>query len=250
MTHDRMEWGASLEDMVGMTQGKKGTTAHKKGKRHHRPSKRNQMVLLRWVGLIAAMLIIVLIVVRCATGSKGTTAEKVAVDETASRVEFSKKGAVTVTSVESFDKDYYDETELQEMIDSQVAAYGDGVSAGSLTVADGTATLVMKYDSAADYTSFNDQVMFWGTLQEAETAGYDLSGFTGMVNAQDSEQSFNEETKAALAENTVIVITEPLNVLTPTNILYASESLTIAGSDYATVNGDISETSPAILILQ
>lgn len=244
-----------------MAQGKSGNKTHKSahnGKRHHKLNKRNQIVLLRWVGVAAVLIIVILVLVRCAgggssSGSSTETKEPVAVDETASRVQFSKKGAVTVTSVESFDKDYYDQTELQEAIDSEVASYNDnnggGVSAGDLTVENGTAALVMKYDSAADYMAFNDQEMFWGTLQEAEDAGYDLSGFSGQTNAQNKDETFGEGTALELAENSVIVITEPLNVLTATDILYASSNLTIANSDYATVNGDVSESAPAILIL-
>lgn len=242
-----------------MTQGKTGKagkTAHNKqahhGKRHRKNSKRNQMVLLRWAGVVIALIILILIGTRCAGGSSDTDTakEEVPVDETASRVQFTKKGALTVTSVESFDKDYYDQTELQEAIDSEVAEYGDGVSAGDLTVENGTATLVMRYDSAADYVAFNDQEMFWGTLQEAEDAGYDLSGLSGTTNAQNKDETFGEGTALTLADNTLIVITEPLDILTPTAILYASSNLTIANSDYATVNGDISEDAPAIVILK
>lgn len=244
-----------------MAQGSsKGTTKKKivkKGKGHHKASRHNQKVLMRWIGLIAALVVVILIGVRCAMGGGNADAqaeaEPVAVDESAAHVEFTRKGALTVTYVESFDKSYYDETELQTQIDSEIAAYneenGDHVSQESLTVEDGKATLVMHYDAASDYQSFNDQEMFWGTLQEAEDAGYDLSGFSGQTNAQNKDETFGEGTALELAENSVIVITEPLNVLTATDILYASSNLTIANSDYATVNGDVSESAPAILIL-
>lgn len=212
------------------------------------------MVLLRWIVIIVVLFVMILLITNCAGGGRDTASERAAIDTSASRVSFSKKGAVTVTSVESFDKDYYDAAELQQTIDSEVTAYNDahggGVSAGDLTVENGTATLEMKYDSAEDYVTFNDQDMFWGTLEEAENAGYDFSGLSGTVNAQDPEESFGEGTARTLAQNRVIVITEPLDILTPSHILYASSCLTIAGSDYATVNGDISETAPAILILQ
>lgn len=244
----------------GMTQGRSGKTTHRKGKattgtRHRKNSKRNQLVLMRWIAVIVVLVAVVIVCVRCAGGNQGTAAkETVIVDETVSRVEFTRKGALTVTSVETFDKDYYDQAELQEAIDSAVTSYNDsndgGVTAGDLTVENGTATLVMQYDSADDYESFNNQEMFWGTLQAAEDAGYDLSGLSGQTNAQDETQTFGEGTARSLADNTLIVITESLNVLTPSDILYASENLTIANSDYAVVNGDISESMPAILILK
>lgn len=251
-----------------MAQGSsKGTTKKKvvknakgkskaKSKAHHKASRHNQKVLMRWIALIAALIVIILIGVRCSKGSGADAqaeAEPIAVDESAAHVEFSKKGALTVTYVESFDKSYYDEAELQSQIDSEIAAYneenGVRVSQESLTVEGGTATLVMSYDSAEDYQSFNDQEMFWGTLEEAENHGYDLSGLSGQTNATDETETFGEGTARELAENTVVVITEPLNVVTATDILYASDNLTIANSDYAIVNGTIGESEPAILIL-
>lgn len=228
----------------------------KGGKRHHKTSRHNQKVLMRWILLVIALLVIILLGVRCAMGGSADTqaaGEEVTVDETVSRVEFTKKGELTVTSVESFDKAYYDETELQTQIDSEIAAYndenGDHVSQESLTVADGVATLSMQYDSASDYQAFNDQEMYWGTLEEAENSGYDLSGLSGQTNATDESETFGEGTARELAENTLIVITEPLDVITATDILYASDNLTIARSDYAKVNGTVSESEPAILIL-
>lgn len=239
-----------------MTQGRSGRTGHMTGKatagrKRRKSSKRNQRVLLRWIGVAAALVVAILLLVRCAGGRSGKSAA--VIDETASRVEFTKKGALTVTSVESFDKDYYDQEELQAAIDTAVSAYKDqkgGVSAGDLKVENGTATLTMQYDSAADYTAFNDQEMYWGTLQGAEDAGYDFAAFSGQTNAQNKDETFGEGTARTLAENTVIVVTEALDIITPADILYASSNLSIADTRYATVTGDVSESSPAILILQ
>lgn len=217
-------------------------------------SRRNQKVLMRWIALVAALLVVIVLIARCALGGGSSQqGESTAVDETRSRIEIGKKGALTVTSVESFDKDYYNEGELQTQIDSEIAAYqderGNHVSDKGLTVADGVATLVMQYDSATDYTAFNDQEMFYGTLEEAENAGYDLSGLSGQTNAADESKTYGEGTARELAGNPVVVLTEPLDVQTPADILYLSDNLTLVNSDYAQVEGDVSEETPAILIL-
>lgn len=235
-------------------QGRTSTKKRKSGKGHHKASRHNQKVLLRWIVLIAALLAIIVIAVRCASGGSGSAAsEEVAIDESASRVAFTKKGELTVTSVESFDKDYYDEAELQTQIDTEIAAYneenGNHVSEESLTVESGIATLAMHYDSASDYASFNDEELFWGTLEEAETTGYDLSGLSGQTNRKDESETYGEGTARELAENPVIVLTESLDVITATDILYASENLTVQGDQYATAGEDISASNPAILIL-
>lgn len=246
-----------------MTQGRSKITNKRKvvitgkngkgGSRHRKTSRHNQQVLMRWIGLAIALLVVILIVVRCAVGGGPKVSNEATIDETRSRVEFTRKGALTVTSVEAFDKSYYDESELQAQIDSEIKAYNDEngsrVSDKGLTVADGVATLAMQYDAASDYQAFNDQEMFYGTLQEAEDAGYDLSGLSGQTNATDETETYGEGTARALADNTVIVITEPLDVITATDILYVSDNLAIAGSSYATVSGDVSTSAPAILIL-
>lgn len=240
-----------------MAQGSTAKSKHKKGgKGHSKVSRRNQKVLMRWIALVAALLVIIVLIARCAMGGGSTAKDSetvTAVDETRSRIEIGKKGALTVTSVESFDKDYYDESELQTQIDAEIAAYrdehGDHVSDQGLTVTDGVATLVMQYDAAADYTSFNDQEMFYGTLEEAENAGYDLSGLSGQTNATDENETYGEGTARERAGNPVVVLTEPLDVMTATDILYLSDNLTLVNGDYAQVKGDVSASAPAILIL-
>ena len=63
---------------------------------------------------------------------------------------FEKNGSVTVTSVESFDQDYYSSAELSDMADSEISAYNasngsDAVRKKKLAVKDGHAELICVY---------------------------------------------------------------------------------------------------------
>ena len=70
-----------------------------------------------------------------------------------------KKGKITDTVVESFDKDFYDSEELQKEIESELAEYNKNFAADHITmkkfeVKDGTATLQLVFDGSEYYEDY------------------------------------------------------------------------------------------------
>ena len=90
-----------------------------------------------------------------------------------------KNGAVLSMDVEAFDQEYYDEAELKEFVDSEVADYNGqhgekSVEVKDLSVEDGTAKLKLAYRTVDDYTAFTGVELYQGKVVQAMAAGYDF----------------------------------------------------------------------------
>lgn len=87
-----------------------------------------------------------------------------------------KDGTVISTDVEDFDVNTYDEDGLKRYVENAIAAYNqsgdDLVHLENLTVADGKATLVLAYASAAHYAAFNGVELYTGLVSKALSDGY------------------------------------------------------------------------------
>ena len=103
-----------------------------------------------------------------------------------------KGGAVKAVIAETFDKQYYNKDEMQQMILKEAAAYnrnrGEGrISVEKVSVDKGMAYVEMTYASAEDYAAFNDIVFFAGTPAEAQEKGYELNVvLSGVRDAQET----------------------------------------------------------------
>lgn len=164
-----------------------------------------------------------------------------------SGIYLTKEGNATVFLVETFDKEYYSETELEQMILSEVEVYNsqaqngeDGAQAVTLTdilspqeknesvteAAADTITVQMEYASSADYTAFNGKMLFFGTVAQAKEAGYlveaDLKSTSG-------EGVLTKEDAQAMEENHILIFEENIAVQVPYEVLYVSEGITVDG---------------------
>lgn len=88
-----------------------------------------------------------------------------------------KNGEISEASVESFDKKYYSQDELESYIKDEISDYkkkhDDGsVKLTSLKMEDKKAKLMMKYDGYQSYSDFNGRKLFTGTIVQAIAAGY------------------------------------------------------------------------------
>ena len=169
--------------------------------------------------------------------------------------EFRRDGSIRVTSVESFEEDYYDAAELKSQIKEAVASYneanGNGlVRQSDFSAAEGMAKVVLTYASAADYQSFNNMAIFVGTVQEAQEGGYDLTPLLSSVSQEDSSRILNEDTLAQLSDNRVILWMEQTDVVVPEDILYVTSNLSVTDPTHAAAAGTIDTAAPAIIILK
>lgn len=172
-------------------------------------------------------------------------------DATVSTVSLQKDGSVEVVTVEDFGEEYYSEDELSQTIAEELTKYNttqESVKNKELKVKDGTAKLTMEYAEGTDYASFNDCVFYYGTVSGAVSAGYDLSSVMNAVSREDTNKVLVTKDLDTLAENKMIILTEPYEIRTYAKILYASSNVSVTGDKEASVT-DASEQDPAILIL-
>lgn len=100
-----------------------------------------------------------------------------------------KDGSVRMQIIESFDKPYYNQEELQQKILAEVASYNRNAESGNISVEkieveEQRAKVVMGYASCEDYARFNKSTLFVGNVAEAQEAGYDLNTVLSRIENQ------------------------------------------------------------------
>lgn len=129
---------------------------------------------------------------------------------------------VQASSVETFDKDYYDKKELQSFMGKEIAEYNsecgkDKVKLDSLYVKKGMASQVLNYQSIKDYAGFNNIETNLCTMNKALEKK--------IVGKEDSFLDFQTDKKVAMEEWSVdgayvLQINEPYELRINGEILY------------------------------
>lgn len=212
--------------------------------------------LKRFTGALLVIIVIVLIIVKVNQGSTTETSAEATTatteDVSSSTAVFSKNGQIKVTSVESFDKDYYSEDELSSMIDTDVQEANDAgcsIKNNGLSVKNGVATLTLTYGAWSDYVTFNDRKLYYGAVSEAADNGYDPEEAVGCTDLSETDLLLTSEDLADLQDNTYVYVTDEMTLSVPYDILYASANLMVDGRT-ATPCSTVSEESPAMLVLE
>ena len=143
-----------------------------------------------------------------------------------STVFINSDGTVVSTDVEEFDTDTYKEEDLKEYVEDTIDEYNDeagqkAVSLKDLTVEKNKATLIIKYDSADHYKSFNGIELFNGTVAQALAAGYTFDG--DFASIKDGKATACDSSKFTKKEGYKVVIFEgEAKIKLDSDILYAS----------------------------
>ncbi|MBQ4307809.1 MAG: hypothetical protein II759_04455 [Lachnospiraceae bacterium] len=173
-----------------------------------------------------------------------------------STVVVSRNGAFSVTSVESFDESLYSREELEQRIDEELKALStaDGEKSSvefvKLEVKNGKAALLMNYDSASDYASFNDTVAYFGTVHYASLEGYDLSPLLSVPSQVESDVLLSSAELERLGNHSLVIISEPVLVELPSDIMYCTENARVTDKRKAAIQDAVSELNPAMFILK
>lgn len=152
-----------------------------------------------------------------------------------------KKGAVTETIIEDFDKEYYDVEELKQMVNQEITEYNSRFSAeGNVeldsceTIAEGAQIkVVITYKSSTDYMEMNGRELFAGTVSDAYNAGYE---FVTMQSADG--QSVDAAKVLELGDKYMVISEEAISIRAAGKILYVSEGVSIVGDKTAVLPDD------------
>lgn len=98
-------------------------------------------------------------------------------DETTLSID--KKGRVSETIVESFDKDYYDVAELTSEFDKLIDDYnseheGKPVTHKEIKLENGKVFVPLEFASVSDYVGLLNEDLFYGTISDAYDCGYKM----------------------------------------------------------------------------
>ena len=130
-------------------------------------------------------------------------------------IELKKNGSVVHTIVEDFAESYYDIEELKNAIGQACDTYNEtagkeAVKMESAEVSEGTATVVMTYDSTQSYSDFNRQALFAGTVKDAFKAGYDLN--VTLFPVKEGEAPIGKDELLSMGEKKIAIVREDVTV--------------------------------------
>ena len=236
-----------------VSRGKTGSRSYsgggvRKGRRKALRRKKRLLRRLTILVLLAAVITGVVLLLRgCQTREVRTI--------TRSTVELRRNGSLIVTSIEPFERDYYDEKELKDQIDEALGMYnlnGKRIELNRFDVDGKNAFLQLTYHSSEDYRAFNDTLLFDGTIADAQQQGIDLSAILSAVSRRNSSRIFTSGDFTSLSGNKVIVLAEAMDIVLPRRdkILYASANLTVTDDQHAEVSGEVTRSSFAVVVLE
>ena len=161
-----------------------------------------------------------------------------------STVLIDKNGKVSNVLYEEFDKDYYSLDELKNMVDEEIAGYNSEYETPRITLTDAQlieedsyVKLTMDYESASDYSYFNQVDLFYGTVQEARAAGYSVS----LNLVDDKGEKMDPSVVDQNPDRHIIITSNKTTIKTPYNIQYMSNGVTCPDKKDATLSSVTAE---------
>lgn len=152
-----------------------------------------------------------------------------------------KNGSITEISIGDFDKDYYDQEELQQFIEDEITSYKEenedcDVKMDSVSVEEGVAKLSMNYGDYSDYAGFNGVEFFAGTVVQAIAAGYTFDVAYNSVEAGTEAGSADQTEVTGDDKFKVVVLNEDTDVVVKGKIAYVSgDNVTVKSDNTASV---------------
>ena len=218
---------------------KKGKVAAKelesaRRKRRHAIVMRNRIIFA--LILLAIVCLIIFGLVKLISGhiSKWDEADT-------STITFVDDGSLVFEEITDFDEDTYDAAELKSYIKDLVASYNeaagdDTIVLNKVSVSSDEAYVRTTYSNYEDYTAFTSYVTYYGSVEDAITAGYDFEasfasvadGVKGDITEVEAEDDF--------ADYRVAIVKENVDVVVPGTIYYISNNSTdVIGTNTVTI---------------
>jgi len=149
-----------------------------------------------------------------------------------------KDGSVMEAIIEDFSESYYDEKELESVINESIDEYNgdtEKIKVEKFSVKDSTAKLITSYKTAEDFANFNEEDFFAGTISEAIKAGYDFDQeFTNLEEKID----ISSETIQSLTQYKVVIFEQKAEIKTDSKIAYISNNAELVNEKTAKLADD------------
>lgn len=150
-----------------------------------------------------------------------------------------KNGSIESVIKESLDKAYYDQSELETMINETVDSYNTGIGENRVTVekyevANSEATLEISYDSGSDYQALNQVKFYQGDLAGTQGTEYQLQGtFLQVEKGTATGETLDAAGVLATSNYSVVVLEEAMLVEVPGDIVFVSSNMEVLGKRQA-----------------
>jgi len=155
-------------------------------------------------------------------------------------IKIDRKGKITNVIYEDFPEKKYNLEEFEIDLSAKVKAFNEECLDEKITVdtvekVDETSKIkvVMKYDSPDEYKQFNDKVFFYGTVKEAQEAGYTL---TDRLVDREGKASGKDILKKYKNKH-VIIMEDKVGIVVPYKIDYITRGATFSGKKEADLAG-------------
>ena len=146
-------------------------------------------------------------------------------------------GSISETIVDLFDKSYYDETELKDLVDQTVAEYNASSKTSAVTVDDfqteeGRVMLKMTYLDAAAYAGYNHVPFFNGSILDAQMEGFlFLNDFRKVAKSEAEPATISNAEPLSHKEYQVLITDLSHAVKVPGKIAYISANTNLADKE-------------------
>ncbi len=168
-------------------------------------------------------------------------------------LEITSGGKVRSLLISDFDKEYYDAAELTNMAVNEALAYnqlhplGNGkeavIAESAEVFADGSKVrLKFSYADCATYADYNQEILFYGTVAEAVSAGYD---FNAKVTSLDGEEKLTGTDLKLDGGRRLIITNARARIYCPRAITHLTEGLSVAEDGSV----DTTQTDAVVYIL-
>ncbi len=164
----------------------------------------------------------------------GCSAQK---DAEITTVKINKDGTLENYIAEKFEKEYYDQAELQDMIESDISDFNltegtEKIKLKEIVVEEGIARPVIVFANPESYADFNDVVFFFGTVAQAYENGFDLD--ISLTSVKD-ESVIGKDDILGMGDRMIVITEENICVEAYHNIEYKSNNISIDGNKEAVV---------------
>lgn len=183
----------------------------------------------------------------------GNNVTKETEDNFSTSVTIKKDGYIEDKITEEFSKEYYDESELETMINQSISEYLKNAPNSKISIKKckkdkDNVVVEMEYSDYKAYEGFNGETFFSGTIKEAYEAGYDLNFKLSSV-ASDSETKtvVSKQELLNMGDKHIVIMEinadvqnmqeiEPVYINCYDEILYVGDGVSLSGKKTAKAN--------------
>ncbi len=175
-----------------------------------------------------------------------------AADKESSQISIDKEGKISYQIYEEFSEDYYDVSELSDMASSEVSEYNAEYISEKISLESVESVkrddssfvkMVMNFDSSSDFTNFNQEDLFYGTVDEAKQMGYTVSKSLVDKDGDKLPDSYLGDH----GDSHIIITTDKADILAPFNIEYMTEGVVLQGKKEAELSEVSADTVQLLL---